>query len=54
VRIDFPDHPIGDWQVTPFWLYWKPQLRRRHWRWTYDASGCVCTYYWHYANSTGN
>ena len=54
VRIDFPDHPIGDWQVTPVWLFWKPQLRRRHWRGTYDASGLICTYYWNYANSIGN
>lgn len=48
MTIDFPDHPIGPWQRTPLWLFWKPGARRRHWRWQVDHLGCVCTQYWQY------
>jgi hypothetical protein len=49
MRIDFPAHPVGPWQVTPWWLWlWRPWFRRRHWRWVVDHHGCECTYYWEY------
>jgi len=48
MKIDFPDHPVGHWQYTPWWLFWKPRMRRQHWRWTVDDRGCECTFYWQY------
>jgi hypothetical protein len=49
MKIDFPDHPTGEWKRRPWWLFWKPMYRRRHWRWTVDHQGCECTAYWQYA-----
>lgn len=46
--IDFPEHQIGPWQETPRWMFWRPMMRRRHWRWRVDHAGCECTFYWHY------
>lgn len=48
MKIDFPDHPVGPWLDTPWWLFWKPELRCRHWRWIVDNGGCECVYYWMY------
>jgi hypothetical protein len=49
MKIDFPDHPVGPWQGTPWWLFWKQPVRRLNWRWIVDHRGCHCTLYWEYA-----
>lgn len=49
MHINFPEHRIGAWQRTPFWMFWRLSYRRRHWRWCVDHGGCECTYYWQYA-----
>lgn len=48
MKIDFPDHPKGDILKTPWWLFWKPAYRRRHWCWTIDHKGCNCDFYWQF------
>lgn len=50
MRIDFPNHPNSHWQYRPWWLFWRPQFRRRHWRWIVDHRGCECVYYWQYSD----
>ncbi len=47
--IDFPEHPVGEWQATPWWLFWRPSMRRRHWQWVVDHRGCECVYIWQYS-----
>lgn len=53
MKIDFPDLEIGQWKLTPWWLFWKPAWRRRHWYWTYNWDGCQAKYVWQYSHDRG-
>lgn len=48
MKIDFPDHGVGQWRNTPWYLFWKPGRRRLNWRWIVDHRGCECFSYWEY------
>lgn len=48
MRCALPNHVVGPWVATPWWVAWRSTLRRRNWRWTIDHLGCRCVSYWEY------